>query len=264
MRVCWKLQHLQTSNPFLHSLVDETKILCVLTASTMPSIASITAATLLLLGSCQAHFLLLSPSPAGTFDEDSEGNEPCGGVTPSFSSDNVTDFAVGGDAIATQLGHPQANFLYRFTTEESADGNWTQAYPIVQQSGLKFFCIPDVTVDESYIGQTAVLSVVADAPDGLLYQCAVVKFVSGVNSNLPSSCTNTSGVTGSFVADDKLTALVDSTTSSNSSDTASGTSSSTPSSTGNAAPGQFGGSANGLISLVTVGVMMAMGAGVMM
>ena len=102
----------------------------------MPSIASITAATLLLLGSCQAHFLLLSPPPAGTFDEDSEGNEPCGGVTPSFSSDNVTDFAVGGDAIATQLGHPQANFLYRFTTEESADGNWTQAYPIVQQSGL--------------------------------------------------------------------------------------------------------------------------------
>ncbi|KAI4599962.1 hypothetical protein LQW54_007471 [Pestalotiopsis sp. IQ-011] len=229
----------------------------------MPSIASISAAALLLLGSCQAHFLLLSPSPAGTFDEDSESNTPCGGVTPSFSSDNITDFAVGGDAIATQLGHPQANWLYRFTTDESASGNWTQAYPIVQQSGLKFFCIPDVTVDESYVGQTAVLSVVADAPDGLLYQCAVVKFVSGVNSNLPSSCTNTTGVTGSFASDDKLTALVDSSTSSNGSSTATGTASSTPSSSGNAAPGQFGGSVEGLWNLVTISGMVAIGAGLM-
>ncbi|KAK9423023.1 putative Copper acquisition factor BIM1-like domain-containing protein [Seiridium unicorne] len=234
----------------------------------MAPLSSVTAAALMFLSSCQAHFLLTSPTPAGTFDEDSEGNAPCGGITPSFSSSNITNFAVGGDAIATQLGHPQANWLYRITTDESASGNWTQIYPIVQQSGLKFFCIPTVTVPESFIGQTAVLSVVADAPDGLLYQCATVKFVSGVNSNLPSACVNTSGVTGSFDTDDKLTALVDSTSSgsdpsSTTGTTTSGTSSSTSSNTGNAAPATYGGSVEGLRSLVTVGAMVAIGAALM-
>lgn len=143
---------------------------------TMAPISSIAAASLLFLGSVQAHFLLLSPAPVGTFDEDNEGTGPCGGYTPDFSTDNITDFAVGGDAIATQLGHPQAQWLYRITTDETASGNWTQIYPIVQQSGLKFFCVPTITVPESYVGQTAVLSVVADAPDGLLYQvCSVLE-----------------------------------------------------------------------------------------
>lgn len=136
----------------------------------MAPLTSIAAAALLFLGSVQSHFILMSPGPVGTFDEDNEGNGPCGGYTPDFSKDNITDFAVGGDAIATQLGHPQASWLYRITTDETASSNWTQIYPIVQQSGLKYFCIPTITVPESYVGQTAVLSVVADAPDGLLYQ----------------------------------------------------------------------------------------------
>ncbi|KAH6654902.1 hypothetical protein BKA67DRAFT_517767 [Truncatella angustata] len=230
----------------------------------MASLASVTAATLLFLGSCQAHFLLLSPTPVGTFSDDDEPNAPCGGYTPDFSKNNITDFAVGGDAIATQLLHPQANWLYRITTDESAAGNWTQIYPVVQQSGANKFCIPVVTLDESYVGQTAVLSVVADAPDGLLYQCAAIKFVSGVNSNLPSACTNTSGVSGSFNIDDKLTALVGD--SSNGTGTATGTASTTSStasssSTGNsAASTMHGGAADTLRFFLTAGVMVVLGA----
>lgn len=136
----------------------------------MSPLTSIAAASLLFLGSCQAHFLLKTPTPVGAFDEDTESSAPCGGLTPSFSTDNITNFAVGGDAISTQSGHPQVSWLYRVSFDETASGNWTQIYPIVQQSGLNTYCAPSVTVPESWVGKTAVLSVVGDAPDGLLYQ----------------------------------------------------------------------------------------------
>ncbi|KAI1844452.1 hypothetical protein JX266_009339 [Neoarthrinium moseri] len=228
------------------------------------SLLSSVSAALLLLGSCQAHFLLKSPAPVGVFKDDDEPNAPCGGYTPDFSTNTITNFAVGGDAISTQSSHPQTNYLYRITTDQSAGGNWTEIYPIVQQSGLNTFCVPAVTVPESYVGQTAVLSVVANGPDGLLYQCAAVKFVSGANSNIPSTCTNTSGVTGSFTSDDTLSALASSAGSSSNSSSTSGTSSSTssassPTNTKNAGVATYG-SLEGLRSFITAGMMMAVGA----
>jgi hypothetical protein len=147
----------------------------------MAPFLSIASAALLLSGA-QAHFLLNSPPPLGPFIDDDEGNAPCGGYTPDFTAQTISNFSVGGDSIATQSTHPQTHFLYRITTDQTAAGNWSQIYPIFQQSGLGSFCASQVTVPESYVGQSGVLSVVADGPDGLLYQvCTILPFPPAVS-----------------------------------------------------------------------------------
>lgn len=244
---------------------------------------------LLLPALASAHFNLNAPAAAGTFDEDTEGNGPCGGITVDFAKDTVSDFHVGGEPVAMLLGHPQANWLFRGTLDETAGGNWTQLFPITQQVGLGDFCEPSITAPESWVGSKGVLGVVADAPDGLLYQvcsttsnsvsegacadilplsqCAAVNFVSGTGT-ATSDCKNGS-VTASFVADSTLTALLsdNSTSSSNSSSTSSstGTSSSSTSSSkssGSAAAGLVVPSTSGLVgSLMTVVAFGLLGAG---
>lgn len=52
-----------------------------------------------LIGQSAGHFVVLYPPSVG-FDEDVEGNAPCGGFPVDFSKDNVTDFHVGGDVLA--------------------------------------------------------------------------------------------------------------------------------------------------------------------
>ncbi|KAK8139485.1 hypothetical protein PG984_002865 [Apiospora sp. TS-2023a] len=217
-----------------------------------PTVLSLASATLLFLAGP-----LPSPIPPtiGPFDDDKEGSSPCGGYTPDFSKAN--DFHVGGDAIATKSGHPQTQWLYRITTDDKAAGNWTQVYPQVQQSGVGTFCVPKVTVPESYIGQKAVLSIVADGDDGMLYQCSVLNFVAGVNDKTPSACTNSSSVTASFKEDSKLAALVGSstnTTSGGGSSTSSTPSSSSPKS---AAAGIYG-SISDARALLAVGPLAAL------
>ncbi|KAF7553815.1 hypothetical protein G7046_g6990 [Stylonectria norvegica] len=171
-----------------------------------------------LAGLTLAHFELKYPTSIG-FSDDNESKGPCGGFTPDFSSKDIVDFHVGGDALAMRLTHPQCNWLFRVTTDEKAEDDWEQLYPIVQQSGLGDYCQPLVTVPESYIGKKGVLSIVSSAVDGLLYQCVVANFVKG-SIDPPSDCTNASSVKASFASDSKLSALVDSnsTDSSNSSD----------------------------------------------
>lgn len=63
-------------------------------------ISSVKVCLLALLASqSSAHFLLNYPTTIG-FSDDDEGTAPCGSFTPDFSKDTVTDFHVGGDAIA--------------------------------------------------------------------------------------------------------------------------------------------------------------------
>lgn len=131
---------------------------------------SLIAAVLVLVPAINAHFTVAYPPTLGAFKDDEEGNAPCGGYTPNLATDATTDFHVGGDAIGTVSTHPQSNWLYRVTTDSAGAGNWTQIYPIVQQSGLGSFCVPKVSVSDSWIGKKAVLSIVSNAPDGLLYQ----------------------------------------------------------------------------------------------
>ncbi|ORY59173.1 uncharacterized protein BCR38DRAFT_65835 [Pseudomassariella vexata] len=140
----------------------------------MVSLWSLASATLLIARAANAHFTLTSPSPIGTFDEDEEDNAPCGGYTPDFSSQTPTDFHVGGDSIVTLSTHPQTTWLYRITTDETANGNWSEIYPIWLQSGQGTMCIPSVIINESYVGQKVVLSVVGNGPDGILYQACSI------------------------------------------------------------------------------------------
>ncbi|KAK0726722.1 hypothetical protein B0T26DRAFT_737679 [Lasiosphaeria miniovina] len=196
----------------------------------MAPLRSLVAAGLLFLSAANAHFLLLSPPSieGSSIDEDKEGNAPCGADLPDLSANSTTDFHVGGDQVALQLGHPQANWLIRGTLDAKASSNWTQLFPIVTQSGLGNFCELSVAAPKEWVGQKGIIGVACNGPDGILYQCAVVNFVSGTSSSQASSCTNGSSVTASFSSDSKLSALVGN---------PSNTSSSAPSSTSrNASP----------------------------
>jgi hypothetical protein len=152
------------------------------------SISLIPCLVYLLVGYSTGHFLLNYPTTIG-FGDDLEGTPPCGGFEVNFSTDNVTDFHVGGDALAVTSIHPQATWLFRATLDQTASGNWTDLLPAVEQTGLGQFCEPDVTVSSSFAGSKGVIQVVQDALDGILYQ------VSGqVCPEYFSSCTNTGSI----------------------------------------------------------------------
>lgn len=168
--------------------------------------ASLPIALLALVVSAGAHFLLNHPATIG-FIDDNEGIWPCGGFSPNFNNDTITDWHVGGDAIFTTLAHPQSNFLYRATLDLTARSNWTELFPIVQQSGLGDRCEPSVPAPASWVGMKGIIGVVADGPDGILFQCAAVSFVSGTGTPA-STCVNATGVSGAFTTDPSLAALI--------------------------------------------------------
>lgn len=127
----------------------------------------------LLIGLClglvqvNAHFLLNYPASVGFSDGD-EGKAPCGGFDVSFSI--VTNFYVGGDAIALTSTHPGSVWLYRATLDTTAAGNWTVLLPAIAQATQGQFCEKDVTVPASFAGQKGVIQVIEDAVDGQLFQ----------------------------------------------------------------------------------------------
>lgn len=183
------------------------------------------------IGQSTGHFLLDYPPGVG-FDDDLEGNAPCGGFPVDFSKNNVTDFHVGGDVLAMQSIHPQATWLFRATLDTTASGNWTNLMPAVLQTGLGDFCEPDVVIPAAWAGAKGVIGIVQDAPDGILYQCAAVNFVNGTGAT-QSTCKNVTGTVASFTADPALSSLPATATSSGSS---TGTATTTSSSTTTAKP----------------------------
>ena len=121
------------------------------------------------IGQSTAHFLLNYPPTIG-FDDSLEATPPCGSFTVDFSTDNVTDFHVGGDSLAMTSIHPKATWLFRATLDQTAMGNWTDLLPAIVQIGLGNYCERDVMVPASFAGSKGVIQVVQDAPDGILYQ----------------------------------------------------------------------------------------------
>lgn len=134
-------------------------------------VSAIVPAVLSLASVSSAHFLMNYPDSIG-FDDDKEGTAPCGGFTPDLSSGSkqLVDFHVGGDSLAMRATHNQVTWLFRVTLDGTAQSGWKQIFPIVEQSGLGDFCEPHITLPSSYAGKKGVISVVTDAPDGLLYQ----------------------------------------------------------------------------------------------
>lgn len=115
-----------------------------------------------------AHFLLIYPGTLG-LDDDKEGTAPCGGFNVNFTGD-VKNVTVGAFAVALTSTHPQANWLYRFTTSTSEPFNWTDILPVVRQCGFGNFCLPSLSVPNSLVGKQGVIQVKQDAVDGSLYQ----------------------------------------------------------------------------------------------
>ncbi|KAM0436608.1 hypothetical protein ACHAPT_002316 [Fusarium lateritium] len=206
-----------------------------------------------LCGISLAHFELKYPDSIG-FKDDDEDKAPCGGFTPDLAKADLVDFHVGGEAIAVRSTHQQGNWLFRVTTDEKADGDWEQLFPIVQQSGLGDFCQPQVTVPEKYVGKKGWVNVVSSAVDGLLYQCIAANFVKG-KAEPPTDCKNASSVKAYFTDDKALEALVGNGSSKSGSSSSSATSSaasSTESADAAAALQAWSASGVGFITLLTM------------
>ena len=124
-----------------------------------------------------AHFLLNYPQTLG-FDDDSEGESPCGGADIKFS-DNDTVVPVGGFPVALRSTHPEAAWLYRATTDQQAPFNWTNILPVVNQNGLGDFCLPMLKLPNSFTNHSGFIQVMQDAADGLLYQVMLFSFRQG-------------------------------------------------------------------------------------
>ncbi|KAL2270587.1 hypothetical protein VTJ83DRAFT_2771 [Remersonia thermophila] len=169
-------------------------------------------ASLLFLGAAHAHFSLEIPTSleGDTMDDRLQPNPPCGGGNADLSIAATTDFHVDGDAILTILGHPQATWLYRATLDPKGQGNWTQLFPIITQSGRGKLCEPQVTAPREWVGKKGFIGIACDAPDGLLFQCAAVNFVAGSRS-APEACTNATSVSVFFDDSPDLAALLGST-----------------------------------------------------
>ncbi|KAH0848608.1 expression library immunization antigen 1 [Fonsecaea pedrosoi] len=155
--------------------------------------------TIVLLPLCASHFIILTPPPLGN-NINNEDQSPCGGFSPS-SSDNITDFHVGGDAVGLTSLHAQSYFAYRALLGTSLSApNWTVLIPTVEEFGLNSFCQPALTIPPSWVGSAGLLQVVQDAEDGVHYQCMHVNFVAGTGTP-QSACSNSSGVSAQYADD---------------------------------------------------------------
>jgi len=173
----------------------------------MPHVISLAAGLLgLFISQSTSHFLLNLPPTIG-FDDSLEATAPCGSFSVDFTKDNLTDFHVGGDAISVTSVHPQDTWLFRATLDQNVTSGFTTLRAAIQQTGLGAFCEPDVTVPASFAGQKGVIQVIADAPDGILYQCAAVNFVTGTGS-ANSACKNVTGLTAVYTTDPSLSAAI--------------------------------------------------------
>jgi len=174
----------------------------------MAPLAKIALAASLLATHVAAHFNMKYPPSIG-FSDDDEGTAPCGSFTPDFSKANFSDFHVGGDSVVISNGHPTTVFLFRATLDEKAAGSWVNLVGSpIQVNGLNSNCNPQVPAPSSYEGKKGVLQVIAKSPDGFLYQCATVNFVSGAAAAKGhDGCTNSTGVTMSYTGDSELVAL---------------------------------------------------------
>jgi len=172
----------------------------------MAPITIVLLSLLTIISQSTAHFYLNSPPTIG-FDDDLESTAPCGSFTVDFTKDNVTSFYVGGDSIAVTSIHPQATWLFRASLDITASGNWTDFVPSVQQSGLGDYCETGLVLPATWAGSKGVVQVVQDAPDGILYQCAAVNFVSGSIAPNPSVCKNVTGLSATYSSDMALSTL---------------------------------------------------------
>jgi hypothetical protein len=126
------------------------------------------------------------------FDDTQEATGPCGSFTVDFTKDNISDFHVGGDTVYLTGTHPTTTFLYRATTDQTASGNWSDLLSgPIQVVGIGDNCQPLVPVPAGFAGSKGVVQIVADSPDGILYQVSC-SAQSGARLTLDSARRSTS------------------------------------------------------------------------
>ncbi|KIW90061.1 uncharacterized protein Z519_09492 [Cladophialophora bantiana CBS 173.52] len=200
----------------------------------LPHLALLAASSLC----ASAHFILQYPTSLG-FDDGTEATAPCGGFDVTFNSSDDS-IPVGGFPVSMLSTHPAADWLFRVTLDQKAPFNWTNLLPVVSETGLGQFCLPQLVAPAEFAGNKGVVQVIQNGPDGILYQCAAVNFVSGVNSTVSSSCTNVTGLTATLTNQNNF----DTSSSSSAAGTMSATSS--PSASATASGGAASSSSAGL------------------
>ncbi|EGX45653.1 hypothetical protein AOL_s00169g259 [Orbilia oligospora ATCC 24927] len=144
----------------------------------------------------RAHYFLQSPPSIG-FDDVKLTETPCGGFDATDRSGGVTEWPVSGFPFSVITTH--LDVIWTFKAALLSDvSNFIDIYPNVRQTGISEFCLPALPGIEAWIGQDAVFQVVQQAPDGYLYQCSAIKFVSG-GPALTGDCSNSTSVRASII-----------------------------------------------------------------
>jgi len=133
-----------------------------------------------------AHFQLKYPTARG-FDDDKEGNFPCGGFDDVQTQ--RTNFSISGGPIQLEMGHPQTNLaVYMAIGDNPGTGFSIVAKPQLTVDGLGNFCMGSIAVPSGLNvadGTKASIQVVTNSDEsaGGLYQVShVIKPHQGTNS----------------------------------------------------------------------------------
>lgn len=160
-----------------------------------------------LLGLASAHFQLTWPASRG-FDDEKTVNFPCGGFeTPSAERQPIP--LTGSFPIQLSMEHTGVRGMVVLALGNEPTGD---DYTIVlrqpfQETGPENFCIGDVTLPVGLNiteGTNATIQVVTNGdPNGGLYQCGDITFTSTALSqnDYNSHCTNSTGVTATYISD---------------------------------------------------------------
>ncbi|EDU48299.1 hypothetical protein PtrSN002B_006793 [Pyrenophora tritici-repentis] len=146
-----------------------------------------------------AHFELIYPIARG-FDDDNEGNFPCGGFDDVQTQ--RTNFSISGGPVQIQLGHPQTNIaVYMAIGDNPGTGFSIVAKPQLTVDGLGKFCMNPIAVPAGLKvadGTKASIQVVSNSDEGSggLYQCADVILVNNKlsQSDFSTNCQNNTGI----------------------------------------------------------------------
>ncbi|KKF94143.1 hypothetical protein CFO_g3496 [Ceratocystis platani] len=191
------------------------------------------SASLLLAASASAHFTLTDPKSIG-FNDDNEGDSPCGGFSVT-SRDNAVEFPSGGLSFTVVSTHAAADWTFKAALLNNTDDFQYLIVP-VSQEGLGTFCLQNIPGPSSWAGQEGVVQIAQGATDGSLYQCVAVTFTDGNSGSKPSACTNSSGISVSWNDLPSDAVIAGSSSSSNSSSSSSSSTSTSSSSAASSSP----------------------------
>jgi hypothetical protein len=125
------------------------------------------AISLALAPTAHAHFTLAHPEAFGSHST-TQSKAPCGDTELLY--DDSTDYYVGGDAVAVITEDKSARILIRAVVGSNVEGNWTNLFPIVAQSGEGAFCEPLVPAPLEWVGRDGIIQVIQSGKEGLSYQ----------------------------------------------------------------------------------------------